>query len=275
MKELTKENYATNHEYMSYSRFTKFLACEAAGAANYREPDTPSKLVGSYVDAYFSDEMEEFKQKNPIIFNSKTGELKADFKQADQIITRIKSDEVLMEYLDGEKQKILTGKIEGVPFKAKLDAFKDGVRISDLKVMKDFNRVWSDVLNCYTNFIEAYDYEFEGAIFQELVRQNTGKKLPFYIVAITKEEPADVGVFELKQEKLDEALRIVKGYLPRITDILAGKAAPHRCEKCAYCRGTKKARVLSSDFVGYSGDKLREEGIECDDPIHVKEEKNE
>lgn len=273
MIELTKENYATNHEYMSYSRLTRFLSCEAAAAANYRDPDTPSKLIGSYVDSYFSEELPEFVQKHPEIFNSRTGELKAEFKQADQIITRIKSDELLMEYLDGEKQKIFTGEINGMPFKAKLDAYKDGVRISDLKIMKDFNKCWSDVLNRYTNFIEAYDYEFEGAIFQELVRQNIGKTLPFYIVAITKEDPADVGIFEIPQETLDNALRIVKGVIPRIKDILEGKVAPHRCEKCAYCRGTKKARVFSSEYVGYSGDKLREEGIECDDPKVVKKEK--
>ena len=58
---LTKETYRTNHDYMSYSRFSRFLACEAAAAANYYEPASVAQLIGSYVDAHFSNEMDEFK----------------------------------------------------------------------------------------------------------------------------------------------------------------------------------------------------------------------
>ena len=53
-----------------------------------------------------------------------------------------------------------------------------------------------------------------------------------------------------------------------------GKIAPHRCETCEYCKLTKKAKVLDWDLVGLNGDRLREEGIECDDPI-VKKGENE
>ena len=54
-----------------------------------------------------------------------------------------------------------------------------------------------------------------------------------------------------------------------------GEVAPHRCETCEYCKKTKKARILDWDLVGSNGDKLREEGIECDDPILKKKEDNE
>ena len=50
------------------------------------------------------------------------------------------------------------------------------------------------------------------------------------------------------------------------------KIAPHRCEKCAYCRETKKARVLTYDLIGMSGDELRENGVECDDKILIEGE---
>ena len=139
--------------------------------------------------------------------------------------------------------------------------------IVDLKVMKDFKNVWSSYYNAYTNFVEAYDYDIEMAIFQEIVYQNTGKKLPCYLACITKEEPSDLGIFEIPQQQLDKALQIVKNNLPRIIEILSGKTAPHRCETCHYCRLTKKAKVMSYEYIGYNGDKLREEGIECDDPI--------
>ena len=61
--------------------------------------------------------------------------------------------------------------------------------------------------------------------------------------------------------------------MPRVKDIIAGNIAPHRCEKCMYCRETKKARVLSYDLIGMSGDELRENGVECDDKILIEGDK--
>lgn len=272
--ELTKENYKSNHDFMSYSRFSRFLTCEAAAAANYYPPSSVAQLVGSYVDAYFSNELEDFKVEHPEIFK-KDGTLKSDFLSADSIISRIESDELFSEMLSGEKQVIMTGSIDGVPFKIKMDSYKEDKFIVDLKVMKDFKPVWSDSFRSYTNFMLAYNYDIEMAIFQEIVYQNTGKKLPTYIAAITKEDPADIGIFEIPQNKLDDALQIVKNNLPRIKQIMDGEIAPHRCETCEYCKMTKKARILDWEYVGYNGDKLRDEGITCDDPKIEKKEDNE
>lgn len=270
MQELTRENYKNNHDYLSYSRFSKFLRCEASAVKNYREPPSTAQLVGNYVDAYFSNESEQFKTEHPEIYNSKTGELKKDFIQAETIIERINSDETFLKYLDGEKQAIMSGTIDGVPFKIKMDAYKPHEFITDLKVVKDFDEVWSDTYRCYLNFVEAYDYDVELAIFREIVYQNTGEKLPCYLACITKENPSDIGIFQLTEKQLDKAMGIVKDNLPRIKDILDGKTAPHRCEKCSYCRATKKAKVLSTDYIGYNGDQLREVGINCDDEIIKK-----
>jgi hypothetical protein len=276
MEKLTKETYKTNHDYMSYTRLTNFLKCEAAAAANYKEPQTESQLVGSYIDAYFSNELEEFKQEHPEIFNSKNGELKAKFQFANVLIKRIESDETFMKMLSGEKQTIMVGEIAGMPFKIKIDSYKKKSFIVDLKVMKDFERVWSKTLKKYTNFIEAYDYDIELAIFQEIESQNSDdhKKLPCYIAAITKEEPCgDVGAFSFPQRKLDEALDFVKRQIPRIQGILNGEIAPQRCEQCNYCKMTKRMRVVDWELVGASGDLLRENGYECEDPVLKKEKK--
>lgn len=278
MEELTKETYATNHYYMSYSRFRRFLHCEASAAAHYHELPTSALLVGSYVDAYFSGELEDFKIEHPEIFK-KDGTLKADFIMCEELIARINRDETFLHYLSGEKQKIMTGEIEGIPFKIKMDSYIENEAIVDLKVMKDFNKVWSESFGRFANFIEAYDYDIEMAIFQEICYQNVGKRLPVYIVAITKENPSDIGIFKLSQDILDKVLGLVKEYLPRIKKILNGEVAPDRCEKCSYCRMTKKAKVINIDdeddydLIGANGDKLREMGYECADPI-IKEEED-
>lgn len=275
MEPLTKENYATNHDYYSYSRISRFLKCEAAAAANYKDPDTPSKLVGAYVDAYFSNELSVFTTQHPEIFNSRTGELKADFKKAEEIIKRIESDKEFMRLLSGEKQFIMSGIIDGEPFKIKMDSYKENEFIADLKVVKDFNRVWSDVFGKYVSFVQAFDYDIELAIFQEIVYQNTGKKLPCIIAAVTKEEPSDIGAFEISQGILDAALKTVKSNLKRIKKITSGEVAPCRCEKCAYCRSTKKTQIMDSELIGANGDRLRENGFDCVDPKIqiIKEEK--
>ncbi len=267
--ELTKETYITDHSFMSFTTFSKFLSCEAAAAVHYRPEPTKAMLVSSYVDAYFSGELEEFKQKNPDIF-TKTGTLKADFLQAEEIIKRIESDPVMMYYMSGDKQVIMTGTIFGRKFKIKMDSYKEDEFIVDLKVMKDFQPIWTG--HGKENFVEAYLYHVELAIFQEVVFQRTGKRLPCYICGITKETPSDVGIFQIPQAQLDVAMKLVENNIDRIGDILDGKVAPHRCETCEYCRSTKKARVLNYFFAGLSGDQLREEGIESDDPILKKEE---
>ena len=250
------------------------MDCEAAAFADYKTEPTVAFLVGSYVDAYFSNEMPEFQAAHPEMYNSRTGELKKDFIKADEIIARIEQDPLLVHYMSGEKQTIMAGEIEGVPFKIKMDSYLENEAIVDLKIMKDFNKVWSTAYKAYINFVEAYDYDIELAIFQEIVRQKTGGKiLPCYLVCATKENPPDIGLFEIPQEALDKALQTVKNNLPRYLQISQGKVAPHRCEKCAYCRSSKKAKLISYEYAGMSGDELREEGIECNDE-KVKPEEN-
>ena len=128
--ELNNDNYfsqESNQYYMSCSQFKDFLKCEKETLAKINgelvEEKTDALLFGGYVDAYFSNELDQFKLANPEMFNTKTGELKAPFKRIDEVISAIESDTMLMKYLNGEKQVIMTGEIAGVPFKIKIDAY--------------------------------------------------------------------------------------------------------------------------------------------------------
>lgn len=268
---LNKDNYKSNHNYLSFTRFSRFLRCEAAAFYAEYEPPTTAQLVGSYVDAYFSGETEQFATEHPEIFNSRTGELKKDFSKAQDVINRIEQDELMMHYMSGEKQKIMTGNIKGIPFKIKMDSYLQDEAIVDLKIMKDFHKVWSDSLNSYVNFVEGYDYDIELAIFQEIVYQKTGKKLKCVLCCATKEDLPDIGLFEIPQLNLDKALKIVYDNLPRYKSIRDGKVAPNRCEQCTYCKKTKKARLISYELAGLNGDQLREEGVDCFDKKIIKE----
>ena len=113
---LTDDNYFSqeaNMEYFGASQFKSFLKCEAEALAELRgeieRPASKALMIGSYVDAHFAGEMEQFTENHPEIFNSRTGELKADYRQADKLIARAEKDEMFMDYMSGDKQVIMTG----------------------------------------------------------------------------------------------------------------------------------------------------------------------
>ncbi|MDE5854508.1 MAG: PD-(D/E)XK nuclease-like domain-containing protein [Ruminococcus sp.] len=227
--------------FMSASQFKAFLECEAKTVAeingDFTRDSSTAMLIGSYVDAWFEGTLDSFKEIHPEIF-LKSGGLKADFVQADTIIRRVSSDEQFMKYMSGEKQKIFTGTIENVPFKGKLDSYHAGKCIVDLKVMRDFEPIWKNGRKL--PFIEAWGYDIQGAIYQELVYQETGEKLPFIICAVTKEKVPDLTIISIPQERLDYCLELVKANAPHFQDLKYAEIQPERCEKCDYCKLTKK-----------------------------------
>lgn len=249
---LTEENYytpAANQAYMSASQYKAFLRCEAAALADLRgeipHETSTAMLVGSYVDAYFSGTLDEFKRNHVELFK-RDGTLKSEYAQADYIIECIKEQPVMMHLMSGDAQRIFTGEIAGVPFKAKLDSYLEGEAIVDGKVMKDFAPVYvpgEGRLPWY----QAWHYDTQGAIYQELVRQNTGEKLPFILSAATKETEPDLVALNVAQWLLDYELDRVKENAPRFDAIKKGLIEPTRCGKCAYCRRTKVVTIINSE----------------------------
>ena len=241
---LTNENYFSPEnqmKYMGISQFKAFEKCEAAALAEltgeYQREKTVSLLVGSYVDAHFEGTLDVFKAQNPEIFTKK-GELKAEYRKAEEIIQRIERDPLFVTFLSGESQVIMTGEIEGVPVKIKIDSYHAGKMLVDLKIMKDFQPVYVPEQG-RLSWIEAWGYDLQGAVYQEIVRQNTGDKLPFYLAAATKEKETDIDIIEIPQPYLGVSLEHFKENVIRYDGIKKGLFQPRRCEKCDYCKQTK------------------------------------
>lgn len=235
----SKEN---NMHYISVSQFKAFESCEASALAElngeYQREKTVSLLVGSYVDAHFEGTLDTFKAQNPEIFK-RNGGLKSEYTQAEYIIKRIERDEMFMAYMSGQKQVIFTGEIADVPVKIKVDSYNVGRSIVDLKIMKDFKPIYKPEMG-RLSFIEAWGYDYQGAVYQEIVRQNTGERLPFFIAAATKEKEPDIGIFQIEQPALDVALEIFTANMPQYDALKRGIVGdPIRCEKCDYCKRTK------------------------------------
>lgn len=246
--ELLEENYygkEANLKYMSVSQFKDFngtygkMACEFAAMEKLHERWMPEKstalLVGSYVDSYFEGSLERFKEENPELFTQR-GELKSSYKKAEEVIARIERDDYFLKYMSGEKQRIMTGEIDGVDWKIKMDSYIEGVAIVDLKVMESITKLkWVPDIG-YLDFVRYWGYDIQGAVYQEIVYQNTGKRLPFYIAAATKENEPDIRIIQITQNYLDEAMQVVKTNLPRVIRVKNGETKPDRCDTCDCCR---------------------------------------
>ena len=241
---LTEDNYFSRDaeiRYMSNSQFKNFLRCQASALAElngeYQRERSAAMLLGSYVDEALTGDLERFKVENPELFK-RDGTLKSDYVLADTMIERCRRDKLFMEYLDGEYQKIMVGEISGVPFKIKIDCLHPD-KIVDLKTTKSFGSVYdADECGRVPWFME-YNYALQAAVYQTIVEQNTGRRLPFYLAAVTKEKSPDIAVIEIVQEDMDAQMKKVQELAPMFQAIKMGIVEPERCELCDYCKATK------------------------------------
>ena len=248
---LTKSNYyspGANSTYWSVSLFKAFDKCEASGLAQveglFERPETESLLIGRYVDAYFSDELDDFIKTDGDKMYTKKGTLCAKFAHANDMIDAVETQPLMLEFLKGKKQTIMTADLFGVPWKIKMDVYQPDKRIVDFKTVKDFKPIYKEGFG-YISWIEYWGYDIQGAIYQKVVELNTGKRLPFYIAAVTKEGVPDVDVIEIPQQVLDTALAVVEAKIDKFDLVKIGDIKPERCERCDYCRKTKQLTAPS------------------------------
>ena len=252
---VTKENYydaetdkrfMSVHQYLDFCGYLGVTGCESRAMARlkgeFSEEPTLPMLVGSYVDSYFEGTLDEFKKEHPDCFTQK-GELKAPYKRAEKMIARCEEDELFMQTMSGEKQKIMTAYLFGCEWKIKMDSYLDGIAIVDLKTSTDIHRSWKVLDYGRVGFIDYFGYTIQGAIYQKVVEINTGKKLPFYISVVTKEDEPEIEVINIDQATLDHALNTVEMNMPSVLAVKNGEVEPIRCEHCDYCKRTKKLKA--------------------------------
>ena len=245
---LTNENYYTsevNKEYMSVSQYKDFQKCEAMALASLRgeweRPMTTALLVGSYIDAWFEGTLEEFCKAHPEIY-TKTGKLKADFVQAEEIIAFLQKDPMFMRYMAGKKQIIMTAELFGTKWKIKIDSYHPD-KIVDLKVMRSMERIMGK------SFVEYWGYDLQMAIYAAV----EGRDIATYLAVVTKQDPPDKEIISVPRWRRLELLEDVKKNMPRILAVKSGEIPPTRCGVCEYCRATKMlTEPIDFEMVGLS-----------------------
>lgn len=234
---LDQNNYYSleaNQQYFSVSQYKDFLQCEAMAMAKihgeYKPEMTRAMLTGSFVDSYFEGTLDVFMKEHPAVFTRKQ-ELRSEFRKANEIIARIQSDELFMKFMSGEKQRIMTFDLFGVPWKMKMDSYLPGTCITDLKVVARFRT------------LPFWRYDLQGAVYQAGVFIETKEMLPFYLAVATKERTIDLDIFQIPQATLSAALTEIEGNIQHFSEVKNGKVPPVYCRKCDYCKSVKAARV--------------------------------
>ena len=250
---LTNENYYSdiaNREYFSVSQYKQFQKCEAAAmaqlAGEWDRPKTTALLVGSYVDSWFEGTLEEFCLSNPEIYTA-SGNLKAPFLQAEEIIAFVQRDPMFMRYMAGKKQIILTRELFGAPWKIKIDSYHND-KIVDLKVMRSMERIMGK------SFVEHWGYDLQMAIYAAV----EGRDIATYLAVVTKQDPPDKEIISIPRWRRVELLEEVEKSMPRLIAVKSGEIPPKRCGVCEYCRATKVlTEPIDFELVGFSEDERR------------------
>ncbi len=257
--QLTNENYydlenrikyASCSEFKSFCGNGKVQGCEARAMAELRgewqEEPSQALLEGAYVDRYFEGTLDSYIEENKDIIFNRSGKKCAHYLHCDRAIERCLKDELFMQFMSGEKQKIFTYDLFGLTWKSKLDVFHPDTAIIDLKYIKDIKEMkyvkdWGKM-----TWIEYFGYDYQGALYQKAVEINTGKKLPFFICAVDKGEYPDIAIIQIPQSMLDNALEIIEYQAKRYKAVKYEGAEPDRCEECNYCKST---RVLTKPIL--------------------------
>lgn len=247
---LTDDNYYSNEadrEYMSVSMYKLFKKCEKQAMAKlegvYQFPSNEALLVGSYVHSFNDGTIEQFKKENPSMFSTRgetKGQLKANFKTADNMINALKEDSTCMKFLDGEKEVIVTGELFGVKWKAKVDCLNlEKGFFSDLKTTQGIHKKYDGL-----TFIEKYGYIEQMAVYRELIKQQFDKDLIPYIVAVEKNDNPLKAVIRVDENYTKPKLEEIEFTLNRIMDVKNGKEKPIGCGQCDYCRSINKVTQI-------------------------------
>lgn len=263
---LNNENYFSdenNMKYCSVSQYKNFFGTPAKEGCEYRAMQelnglyVPEKsdalLLGTYIDLALTEphNLDKFKSETPELFSTRgatKGELLSKYKVADKMVESAKSDAKFMRYLEGEKQVVMTGTIFGVDFKIKIDNYIPHKAIIDLKSCEDMYKGYFDTdRRKYVSFIEYFDYLLQGAIYQEIVYQNTGERLPFYLACVSKEAVPNKEIIYLDDDSLKEKIYGndfgdggIANNLERLRLIKSGEITPAKCGHCEPCRMAKK-----------------------------------
>lgn len=267
--DLLGEDYysvASARQYWSISQYKRFRECEARALAELEgewedQRDNTALLVGNMVHSYFEspEAHKKFMDENADAMISKAGktkgQLKSDFLVGQRMIERLEADKQFMDYYVGQKEVAVTGKIEGVEFKGKIDCLnvEQGYFV-DIKTTKSDidSMVWvqdeASGRNIQVRWFEAWGYVLQMAAYKKMLKGQYGKEFTPVIYAVTKESTPDTRAIAFEsQEILDYELTKLSMLIQRLDKVKLGEEKATPCGHCEYCKSkalTRRVEVI-------------------------------
>ena len=265
---LGKDYYsaASAHRYWSISQYKRFRECEARALAELEgewedQRDNTALLVGNMVHSYFEspEAHKKFMDENADAMISKAGktkgQLKSDFLVGKRMIERLEADKEFMECYVGQKEVAVTGKIEGVEFKGKIDCLNvEKGYFVDIKTTKSDidTEVWvqdeASGRNIQVRWFEAWGYILQMAAYKKMLEEEYGKEFLPIIYAVTKEPYPDTRAIAFEsQEILDYELTKLSVLIQRLDKVKRGEEKAKPCGHCEYCKSkalTRRVEVI-------------------------------
>lgn len=263
---INNDNYFSTEikkTYLDVSTFKDFVGFPAKEGCEYRalkrvngefeEPKSEALLLGSLVDEMLlgtEESIEKFKSENPELYSTRgatKGMLKSAYTKAYDMVDRAKKDKKFMSYLEGEHQKIMTGTLFGVDWRIKIDNYIENKAIVDLKTTASIREShYAPDFGRRVSIFEWYDYLLQAAIYQEVVFQNTGNRLPFFFACVSKENPVDIELIWVDNQTLHERIygnefsEGIADQVDVVSKIIKGEISPRKCGCCSLCVTEKK-----------------------------------
>lgn len=176
--------------------------------------------------------------------------LRSEFNMAQKMVDRCQKDPLFMGFMDGEKQKIFTAELWGIPFKCKIDSYKPYGKpiIVDLKTTRDMHKTFFKPDIGHIDFISYYGYIYQLALYREIVYQNTGEVCDCYVCAVSKGKHPEIKVISIDNNSLNNHLEEIERSIKYsgLVDVWKQNIEPARCEmsSCPYCVDTEKLTTI-------------------------------
>jgi len=272
---LNADNYydvQASREYMTCSQYSAFLECPTAAYHRFILGDVKKEDYKAFVDGNFAHSHFESKESHhafidshPEIISSRgktAGKMKVEYQNWYNSFKDAEKDESWMKYMRGQKEAIFTGELCGMQWAVKADVINDEEGFcSDFKFMKELDgEYWmgfdfdtdGNILppgtkesfayhkNILVPFYEKYIYWRRFAVYRHILHKATGKAYEMYMPCLSKEIPANRAVYAFNNAgRFLIELQEIQRNLPLIKEQRNGNDLT-RCEKCTYCRASKK-----------------------------------
>lgn len=220
-------------EHLSFSAYRGLLECPAKQVARdkgeYVFETTQAMLVGKYAEAKLcGSELPEGTLKG-------NGDPYAWTTNADETTGRMLNDTVIQEFLEGEQQAEFKFDYRGVNWVSIPDIINhERKRVVDIKKTANFDLIWSKEYGTKVPFYTDRDY------FLQLALPALHFGYDAYLMVLTVEKPGNYDIIQLSEKDMRDSLETAICESEHLLKIRKEEIPATRCERCAYCRSTKK-----------------------------------